>query len=301
MKEKISTGIWFIFFGIIALLHNFDVIRFNFWAILPYWPLLVISLGVNLIFQNKKNGTLPLSIINIGLCLYLGYVGMTSDKRLNMVDHITKNENIDSSQIVPSLISPFSEGVENVKLNLNIGAVALQMDSIPSSELLQASTSQNIGLKINESEDNTDKVIDISSVVKGDTKNNPKITFSLNENPTWDMEINMGAASFIGDFSKYKLANLTINSGAARINFKLGMPINGETTIELNSAASSCQIALPKDAACRVLMSTLLSSNKLEGFEKVGDSYETLNYEAADKKYIINFTGAANSLKINSY
>lgn len=300
MTRKISTGIWFIFFGIIALLHNFDVIKFNFWAILPYWPLLVISLGANLIFQNKKNGILPLSIINVGLCLFLGYIGMTSTERLNIVDHITNNENIDDSETVSKIIKPYNDGIENVKLNLNIGAVALRMDSLPTSELLEVSASQNIGLKLNDSEDDNDKELDISSVIKGSSLRK-EIVFSLNENPVWDLEINMGAASFNGDFSKLKISNLTINSGAASINFILGMPINEESTIELNSAASSCKITLPKNAACRVVMSTLLSSKKLAGFEKKGDSFETPNYENADKKYIINFTGAANSLKINSY
>lgn len=301
MKGKISTGIWFIFFGIIALLHNFNVIRFNFWAVVPYWPLLVISLGANLIFQNKRNGVLALTVINIGLCIFLAYVGTTSNERFNINNHISINTSGDTTGAVSWINSPYTEDIENVKLNLNIGAIALNMDTISTPDLIHARSSDNIGLQLSESEDGPSKEIEINSVIKNKSRNGDKITFALNENPIWDIEVNMGAATLNADFRNHQIANLVINAGAASINLTLGMPVNDESAIEINSAASTCKLFIPDGVACRIDMSTILSSKKLEGFEKVGNYYQTPNYDHTDKKYIINFTGAANSLKINSY
>src|SRR5690606_24495956 len=80
MENKITSGIWFVFIGVVLLLHNLDIIHFNFWATIKYWPLLIIIMGVNLIAQNKLYG----NYIKIGCnVLFLGwifYVGMTASE-----------------------------------------------------------------------------------------------------------------------------------------------------------------------------------------------------------------------------
>lgn len=301
MRGKISTGIWFIFFGIVALLHNFNIVNFNFWALLPYWPLLIITLGANLIFQNKKNGVLILSVMNIALCIFLGYIGLTSHNKFDFTKNIQINYSDDLKGALPQISTPYESEIETAKLDLSIGALALNIDSIPSKELINAAAAPNVGLKLNRSGDKKNPKLEIETVLKEKKEKSNKVTLSLNENPIWDITVNMGASSFKGDLSKYKFSKIEMNAGAASLNLKLGEPSVAESRVEINTAASSFKIAIPEGAACRVEMSTLLSSNSLEGFEKQGEYFQTPNFENAQKKYYIEINGAANSLKINRY
>jgi len=303
MRGKISTGIWFIFFGLIALLHNFNIINFNFWAILPYWPLLIIAVGAKLIFQNNKNGLYIIPAINIILCLFLGYIGLTSNEKFNLMDKIMVNSNpkdtIGASMTVHA--SPYLGHTETATLVLNTGALALRLDSIPSEELVVASTdNNNIGLKLLESGDNESPNFELNTVIKKEGKNN-SVTLALNENPIWDIYINMGAATFNADLSRHKFSNMEINAGAASMNLTFGMPSVENSTVEVNTGASSFVINIPKEAACQVEISSFLSSKKLNGFDKNGNYYQTPDFENAEKKYTIHIEGAANSLKINRY
>lgn len=302
MRGKISTGIWFIFFGLIALLHNFNIINFNFWAILPYWPLLIIALGAKLIFQNNSNGNIIVPLINIVLCLFLGFIGLTSNDSISLLDRI--NISADPKDTIgtsTSVRAPYNEEIETAQLVINAGALALTLDSVPSPDLLQASTTNNnVGISLEQSDDSTSPNLEVNTVLKKEGKNN-KVVLALNEHPIWDIAVNMGAASFIADLSRHKFSNIEINAGAASMNLTFGMPSLEESNIDINTGASAFVINIPKEAACEVQISSFLSSKKLEGFDKNGSYYQTPNFENADKKYSIRIEGAANSLKINRY
>lgn len=302
MKGKISTGIWFIFFGIVALLHNFDIINFNFWAILPYWPLLIIAVGANLIFQQRPHGTLILSIVNIALCLFLGYIGMTSKERFNLGSSINYSNTNDTLGTSSSVKTSFIPGTEKATLEFNVGASAITLDSLPSPMLLEASTpNENVGFKLLTKGDSLTPKLELNSVIKQNNSNQNKIRLSLNQSPMWDLNINMGAATFTGDFSKHKVDKVEINAGAASLDMTFGLPQTASSIIEINTAASSCKIHIPKDAACRLEMESILTSKKFEGFHKKENAQQTENYDTAVKKYLIKITGAANSLKISRY
>lgn len=302
MKGKISTGIWFIFFGTIALLHNFNVINFNFWAILRYWPLIIIAVGANLIFQNKPSGTLILSIINVAICIFLGYIGLTSTQRFNLGGNINFTNTDDTVGSSKQVQADYVTGTEKASLHLNIGAAAVVIDSIPSSKLLEASSSNNnVGLKLETQGDSINPELDLTTIIKSNNNNKNKVALALNQQPIWNMELNMGAASLTANFSQHKIEHLEINAGAASLNMSFGMPQVNESIIDINTAASSCELNIPKDAACRIEMESILTAKKFEGFNKKDDAQQTENYDSAEKKYIIKITGAANSLKINRY
>src|SRR5690606_14216337 len=99
MKNKISTGIWFIFFGSIVLLDNFNIIDFNFYAIMKYWPLMIVSVGISLIFQHKNYGTAVIVFVNLAICIVLAVVGYTSKDNFNWVGKSSsQNVNIDTDR-----------------------------------------------------------------------------------------------------------------------------------------------------------------------------------------------------------
>ncbi|TJZ61327.1 hypothetical protein FAZ15_09025 [Sphingobacterium olei] len=305
MNSKITTGIWFIFFGVIILLHNFGVVNFNFYAIFKYWPLIIVAIGANLILQNRKFGTLVTSIINVSICIFLMIIGLTSLEKFSFnkfgnINIENKNDTLGLEQVVSH---PFTNDIQEVKLEVSAGATSLFLDSLPSEELIKASSPNgNMGLKLEVTDEEKLTKIELINKIKKDNSSGNTINFALNRNPIWNMEFNIGASSFKGDLSNYKLANLSINSGAASIDLTLGQPQLSVTTIEINTAASSCKINLPKNAACMIENDSFLSGKKFKGLDiKEDNIHKTLNFDTAQNKYIIKISGAANSLSINRF
>jgi hypothetical protein len=298
MKSKISTGIWLVFFGLIALLDNFNIIDFNFYAITRYWPLLIVSLGINLIFQYKNYGTAVIIGVNMALCVFLAFVGFTSKEKFNWMGKVVYNSTkLDTTNAKSVVHVPFSDAFNNPEFVFNIGAATVKVDSNTTHLMEAKSDNKNLSFQL-ETQKND---IELNAVIRDKNAKDHLVFLALNTTPTWDLTFNIGAARFDADFSTHKFSRLEINSGAAAVNFKLGQPTVEETEIEINTAASSCKITLPKDAACAIEMTTIFSSNKLEGFTKKDGIWQTDNYEAAAKKYVINLNGAANSLKIDRY
>ncbi|MCA5006220.1 LiaF transmembrane domain-containing protein [Sphingobacterium bovistauri] len=298
MKSKISTGIWLVFLGIIALLDNFSIIDFNFYAIIKYWPLLIVSLGINLIFQHKNYGTGVIIAVNIALCIFLTYVGYTSNDKFNWTGKLAYKNNIkDTSETEQNLSIPFTEKINNPKLTFNIGASKIKVDNNTTQLLEAQSESKNLGLTLDQSGNN----IEISAVSSDKNAKNHFVNLSLSDTQNWILAFNIGAAQLTADLSSHKIEKLEINSGAANVNIKLGQPTIEKVKVEINTAASNTKISIPKDAACAVDMTTILSNNNLQGFIKRDDMWVTDNYDTASKKYIIELNGAANSLKIDRY
>ena len=298
MKSKISTGVWLIFFGVIALLDNFDILDFNFYSIIKYWPLLIVSIGINLIFQYKNYGTAIIIAVNLVLCVFLAYVGYTSHDKFNWMGKIIQHTQItDTINTSETVHVPFTEEYDDPHLEFNIGASTVKIDG-NTKQMLEAKSQNN---KLTFDLETSDNDIQLNAIIKDKNAKDHVVFLALNKQPTWDLTFNIGAARFEADFTSHKFAKLEINSGAAAVVFKLGQPANEETEIEINTAASSCKIALPKDVACAIEMTTIFSSNKLEGFTKKDGIWQTSNYDTAAKKYIINLNGAANSLKIDRY
>jgi len=122
----------------------------------------------------------------------------------------------------------------------------------------------------------------------------------LNENPIWDLELNVGAASVNLDFTAFKMREIEINSGAADIDLTLWNR-HPETRIDISTGASSIKVRIPKDADCRVISESVLMSKKMDGFVKSGNTYRTENFGSAAQTITIKIEGAVGSFEIIRY
>src|SRR5690606_32289061 len=129
---KLISGVWFVFIGVVLLLHNLDIVHFNFWATIKYWPLLIIIMGINLIAQNKLYG----NYIKIGCnILFLGwifYVGMTASKT-DWTEQLFNGKNINIGNIDDSepqsnaVSTPINPSMEETMLEFIGGAGKFEM------------------------------------------------------------------------------------------------------------------------------------------------------------------------------
>lgn len=309
MENKITAGIWFVFIGLILLLSNLDVINFNIWATLKYWPLLIVILGVNLMVQNKDYST----YIKIGCnVLFLGwilFVGLTTQSNSWQDSIFTNrqtswtdgdNENEFSTQVS----SPYDSSATAATFEFNGGAGAFNLQAEASEQLIQASSpDKRVGLYLETLENVKKPRVTINA--KPISKNRKKagvVNINLQPNILWDLEFNYGAATIHGDLSKTNINKMEINTGASTLSLKLGNPKVKQAQIEINTGASTIDLQIPKEAAIMVKYSSILSSNRLDGFETNSKGLaKTAGYDQATLKYSIEIEGAANSFSISRY
>lgn len=303
MNNKITTGIWLVFAGLVFLLHNFNIIEFNFYGILQLWPLLLVSIGIGLLMQNKPFSKPVIIGANLLLCGIIFYQGMTSEKRF--LDNVQfSNDNSDKAGPFTQKVNRTYDGpVETAKLTVNGGAskYAFKTAGEGSDLLLAEATQAQSSLNL-ESKGNEHVKMELNSKVRNNKYNNSLINVTINQKPIWDLEFNVGAAAISGDFRAIKLKNLEVNSGASSLDIHLPAPTLGESKIEVNTAASKVILYLPKGTACSVETDAIFSNNKYEDVDVVGDGYrKSKNFDSTGNKYVISVAGAANSLSILRY
>jgi hypothetical protein len=99
----------------------------------------------------------------------------------------------------------------------------------------------------------------------------------------------------------FKIRKLDIDGGASSIDLRLGT-LQAESKIKINSGASSINIKVPREFACEVNTSTVLSSKDLAGFNKVGNgTYVTPDFSEKSKNIIIDVEAAVSSLNVERY
>lgn len=295
MNNKISTGIWFVFLGLIILLHNLDIISFDFYAIIKYWPLALVSVGVSLLLQGKSNGVLISTAVNLSICIFLLVIGTTSSNHSDTKQH-TASYGTDQKSV-----STEYHGVPTASIEINGGATKyLIKDLSDTSKLFEAKTAgSNIHLELEEKNDNK---LQLDMQVRGNESNSPPVALSFHQQPHWDITFNVGAVTVEGNLSDHRIKNFVINSGASSFKLKFGKPTDGTGKIEINTAASSIKLLLPQDVEYYVKSENVISSTKIKGKKQKGKgSYKTDNYDRADHKYYIEISGAANSFSLETY
>ncbi|MFD1768399.1 LiaI-LiaF-like domain-containing protein [Sphingobacterium suaedae] len=308
MENKITSGIWFVFIGLILLLHNLDVIDFNFWATLKYWPLLIVIVGINLMVQNRNYG----SYIKIGCnVLFLGwifYVGMVTPSS-HWAGNLFNNKDIrigdldDSTPLQNEVHALLDSTISESTLEFNGGAGNFHIQSLAGDTLVAAtSADQDMGMNIETSRrDNRQQVV-INAKPTSKKKKSAQVAIGISAEPLWNLELNYGAANISGDITHVRFKKLEINTGASNMDLTLGSPQEGTAKIAIATGASKIHFRIPKDAAIRVKYSSILSKNSFEDFATNKDGIaKTANYEERNKKFDIELDGAANTFTISRY
>lgn len=300
MNNKISTGIWLIFLGLVILLHNLDIMPFNFYAIVKFWPLALVSLGISLLLQNRPYGSIITAATNLLICIYLLVVGATSHHQRSDQGIDLRRETTHDGRYRKQVSTEYRE-TNTAAIEINGGATKYIVKSAAdTTKLFQALTdSPNIHLKLDE---RTGNKLGLDMQIKGNISNTDVVELYLHPHPQWDIVFNVGAASVDGDFSGHRFKKFVISSGASSFKIKYGKPTDGISKIEINTAASNIKILLPKDVEYLVKSENVLSSTKINGNKRKGSgSYKTSNYNEATHKYYIEVTGAANSFSLDTY
>lgn len=127
------------------------------------------------------------------------------------------------------------------------------------------------------------------------------VELSLNPNPEWDLNFNVGAASLDLDLTPYKVSKVDIGMGAAALNIKFGN-LADITRFKLNAGASDIDILIPDSVGCEINSDAALSSKNYEGFKKVDNNlYRSEDFEKYPKKIFIEIDCGVSSIDVKKY
>jgi hypothetical protein len=306
MKTKnIIWGFILVLIGVLFILKNLDIIYFSWYSLWKLWPLLLVMIGVT-ILPVKDGIKVALAIVvlvaaALFLVSYPDFQSRNHDSSVNIAQDNSSDK--DTREIDQRIFEDYDSTITEANLAFDAAAGDFTINQ-PTDELFEFEKDGNLGRYTYSIKDLGPKrdisiVLEEGRIIRTNLKN--KVTIKLNPKPDWDIKVDVGAANIDLDLSSFKIRKLNIDGGASSINLRLGT-LQAESKIKINSGASSITIRVPKEFACEVNTSTVLSSKDLEGFNKVGNgTYVTPDFSDKSKNIIIDVEAAVSSLNVERY
>lgn len=311
-SKKIAWGISLLFLGTLLLLQNFEIIEFSWSQIWRFWPVLFILFGINIITA-KLNPNIGVPIVSIFTVLVLGlfvYKGVqpsneyNSDKLDLYNDNSENNENIDSAE-ASSFSEDYDTRYKTARLIINGAAGSFKLNNT-TNQLFKVDidgTFKKYMLKKTETDTSATIELNNNKNYSNTFKNNKlsDLDISLNDNPIWDIEANIGAGEIDLDLTNFKIRNAILKGGAAAFNVTLGNKLNS-TTLTAETGVASVEIKIPELTGCRINVNSGLSAKEFIGFNNLGKGvYETSNFKKSTNKIYIILKGGLSSFEVTRY
>lgn len=294
LSDNILWGGVFLLIGLLLLLSNLEIVNVQWGEIWKLWPVLIILVGLSVL---SLRGWVAGVVYGAAAIAVVALVWATLTGVVSSPSHTSTSEAFSISR---------SGGAEKLKVGLKAGGSSLNITSADGSAAVEG-TSRTNGIEL-----------ETKSTVEGDTMTvmlaqkrdefwmlpGPfgEMDVRLNKDLPTDLEIDAGASKINADFSAVKLRSLLIDSGASSIDLKLGDRLDS-SDVTIDTGASSVSIRVPESSGVRIAFDAGLSSKDLpSGYEKLDDkTYQSANYNSADKKITITVDMGVSSFKLSAY
>lgn len=306
MKTKnIIWGFILVLIGVLFILKNLDIIYFSWYSLWKLWPLVLVMIGVTILPVKDGIKVALAIIVLIAAAFFLVYYPDFGHRNndTSISNSQDNNSSNDTEEIDQRIFEAYDSTITEANLTFDAAAGDFTINQ-STDDLFEFEKDGNLGrytYSIKELGPKREISIELEKghIINADLKN--KVTIKLNPNPDWDVKVDVGAANIELDLASFKIRKLNIDGGASSINLRLGT-LQPESKIKINSGASSITIKVPREFACEVNTSTVLSSKDLEGFNKVGNStYVTPDFSEKAKNIVIDVEAAVSSLTVERY
>ena len=290
---SLFLGLIILSIGIFYLCRNYGWLPENLnLEILRLWPILIIAVGLSLLnnkgFLSKTIGFVIFLIV-ITITSFIIFYGVKNDTKPILNENLFKIEKSEKTNYSSIVIK---SGVGKVNItggseefaegNLRSNISNLKIDNDTSSE------KQKLSLEV-ESRDR----IELLSEVKND------LAVKLSSELPTDISLNLGVADSKLDLREVLVNNLEIEIGVANLDLIMGDRAE-MAKVNLRSGVSSVKISLPDNVGSRIIIKEGLSAKQLKDFEKIDDeTYQTANYDKAEKKIEIDLDIGLSTLEID--
>ncbi len=297
-------GVFFLAIGALLLIGNLTELNFYWDTAWKFWPLVLVLIGVSLLVKNQVGKNIVAALAGLVLALTI-YATVSAT---NNFFHNDFNLVFDDNDAVPDssyFSEQYSDSIKTATLNFNGGAGSFKIltTSDKLAEFYTESYNDNYKLNRTDNGSHTDLNFSMKDTKirfgKGNYKNS--VEMSLNPNPEWQINFDIGASSVDLDLTPYKVSKVNIKMGAASLNLKLG-DLADLTKFKLDAGASDIDILVPESVGCEITSDAALSSKNYQGFNKVSKNvYRTDNFESAKKRIYIDIDCGVSSIDVNRY
>jgi hypothetical protein len=265
--------------GALLLLGNFGLLGWNVWAaIFQLWPLILVAVGIDILIGRRSTlGAMVAALVILvlfGAGLLLFTLGPFTAASLR-------------SQ---SVTQPL-DGASRAQIDLTLGAGALSVDSLGTSEnLLEGTVALVEGRQLTQDSDTRNGMTYVN--LRSDDRQSVR-TFAALGDERWVLHLNPsiplslaiknGAGEAIIDLSQLRVADLNLESGVGSV--RLTLPATGRLQASVRGGVGQITILIPAGMAVRVHAAGGLSQRQFPaGFARDGDNYVSLGFDSADNR-----------------
>jgi hypothetical protein len=302
--SNIFWGVFFISVGGLVLLGNLTDLNFTWSSAWKFWPMVLILIGVSILVKNQIGKGIVAGVAGLVLALTL-YASVTATT--NLIDNDFEINLDDEAAIydTTNFSQEYSDSIKTATLNFSAGAGGFKILT-PTDKLIDFVTAGSLNnYSLNRSD------LDSNSEINFEMKNNRirlnnknyknSVEMSLNKNPEWTLNFEVGAASVDLDLTQYKVSRFNIGMGAASLNIKLGNLVD-IARIDIDAGASDIDILIPDSVGCEINSDVALSSKNYEGFKKVDNNlYRSEDFDKYPKKIFIEIDCGVSSIDVKRY
>lgn len=293
--RKIFWGVLLVIIGILFILKNTGVLFFNWHTIWHLWPVVLILWGISLI-PIKDWIKLVLSLVTV-LVTFLTAQHYTETHPNNHNwnwewndNDSNNNDEVVNSSIDKTLTEKYDSSLVSAMLVMNIGAGEFTIKDT-ANDLINVSHN-NSGANYSMETTRQDSSCKIKlQLDKGKFKGGHMdniVEMKLNQNPIWDMELNVGAAEVNFDLTPFKTRNISVQGGASDMEIKLAAALPS-TNVTIEAGMANITLSVPESAGVEIISNTFLASKEFDGFEKTDKQhYKTPGFDKTTNRIKIN-------------
>ncbi len=291
-------GFFLLTLGILFLFTKYDIIQSSFEFVWNVWPMLFVFWGALVIF--KHSFVRPAVSALFGIFIAILIFGIIQNTFFGFDFHDSNTE-----RFTDYYYEDFNPSYKLANLEINSGAGMFSI-AHTTDKLIEGKAYGSLA-EYDFHSDKTDSSINVTfdlnkkdgNFFRGRFRNQLDVT--LNQNPVWDINLNIGASKSNFDLSSFKVKNLELHTGATRTKIKLGDKYD-KTNVSVDMGAASLTIEVPQNVGCEINSDMALASKHISGFSSRGSGYYiTDNFEASVKRIIIDVKGGVSSLTVRRY
>ena len=303
--SNIFWGTLFIVLGLLVLLNNFSAINLHWGNLWQFWPILLVLIGISMLVKNKfgKSALAGTAAILLALLLFTS-VKLSTDFIKGDFE-LALNGDEDYNFKITEYEESFDTTIAKAKLYLEAGLGSFNIGDTTSELIYVKTEGIEKNYKLTKRDyDNVSKLklkMHKTTFHLGKNKFRNRVEIALNENPTWDINIDGGASAMNLDLTKFKIENIYVGMGAASLDVKLGS-LSDKIKLDIEAGASNIDILVPEEVGCQVKTDDVLSSKNIYEFIKIKSGlYRTEGFDNAEKKIFIQIDCGVSSINIRRY
>jgi LiaF transmembrane domain len=284
--------------GILLLLNNLDLVPWSIWRdIWPYWPLLLVLLGIEAFITGRVAwGTLVMLIVLlplVGLAVNIGSYGARwNDATSAAPDRRT------------STLRQTLNGATSAALAIEYGVGALDVGPIT------GDTDNDVlvnGEVFGHGAAGFDTRYDVRDGrgtlrVSGHGNNGAidpgRLALRLSPNVPLDLQVNAGASDTTLNLADLQVPSLSLETGASRS--RVILPTHGQTSVRIEGGAAAITLEVPTNVAAQITVDDAPNALQIDEtrFPRNGRDYRSPNFDTATDRVTIRLNVGASRVVV---